>query len=147
DLIEKVAETDDHLMEKYLNNVEPTEDELRKGIRAATIAFKMHPVFCGSALKYVGIQRLLDGVIDYLPSPLDMPAIKAHDAKDTDKIVERHANPDEPFAGLAFKIVNDQHGDLTYVRVYSGRLEKGSRVLNSNRNKRENISRMFQMHA
>ena len=146
-LIEKVAETDDVLMEKYLNEVEPTEEELRKGIRAATISFKMHPVFCGSALKYVGVQRLIDGVIDYLPNPLDMPPIKGHDMKDPEKIIERHPNPAEPFAGLAFKIVSDQHGDLTYVRVYSGRLEKGSRVLNSNRNKRENISRMFQMHA
>jgi elongation factor G len=146
-LIEKVAETDDHLMQKYLEGVEPTEDELRKGIRAATITFKMHPVFCGSALKYVGVQRLIDGVIDYLPSPMDTPPIIGHDVKDPEKTIERHSNPDEPFCGLAFKIVSDQHGDLTYVRVYSGRLEKGSRVLNSNRNKRENISRMFQMHA
>jgi elongation factor G len=147
DLIEKVAETDDHLMEKYLNNQEPTEEELRKALRAATISFKLHPVFTGSALKYVGVQRLLDGVIDYLPAPTDMPAIKGHDVKDQDIIIERHPNPDEPFCGMAFKIVSDQHGDLTYVRVYSGKLEKGSRVLNSNRNKRENISRMFQMHA
>src|SRR5687768_8288248 len=147
DLIEKVAETDDHLMAKYLEGVEPTEEELRRGIRAATISFKMHPVFCGSALKYVGVQRLIDGVIDYLPNPLDMPAIVGHDVKDPEKTIERHPNPDEPFCGLAFKIVSDQHGDLTYVRVYSGKLEKGSRVLNSNRNKRENVSRMFQMHA
>jgi elongation factor G len=146
-LIEKVAETDDHLMEKYLVSEEPTEDELRKGIRAATISFKMHPVFCGSALKYVGVQRLIDGVIDYLPSPMDTPPVIGHDVKDPEKTIERHSNPDEPFCGLAFKIVSDQHGDLTYVRVYSGRLEKGSRVLNSNRNKRENVSRMFQMHA
>src|SRR3954462_10672304 len=147
DLIEKVAETDDHLMEKYLKEEEPTEEELRKGIRAATISFKMHPVFCGSALKYVGVQRLIDGVIDYLPAPTDLPPFIAHDAKHPDKIVERRPDPSEPFCGLVFKIVNDQHGDLTYVRVYSGRLEKGSRVLNVNRNKRENISRMFQMHA
>ncbi|MGD0390867.1 MAG: elongation factor G, partial [Tepidisphaeraceae bacterium] len=147
DLIEKVAETDDHLMEKYLVSQEPSEQEIRKALRAATINFKLHPVFTGSALKYVGVQRLLDGVIDYLPSPMDMPPIKGHDVKNPDKMVERHANPDEPFCGLVFKIVNDQHGDLTYVRIYSGRLEKGSRVLNSNRSKRENISRMFQMHA
>ncbi|MGD0767895.1 MAG: elongation factor G [Tepidisphaeraceae bacterium] len=147
DLIEKVAETDDHLMGKYLISQEPTEQEIRKALRAATINFKLHPVFTGSALKYVGVQRLLDGVIDYLPSPMDMPAIKGHDVKNPGKIVERHANPDEPFCGLVFKIVNDQHGDLTYVRIYSGRLEKGSRVLNSNRSKKENISRMFQMHA
>src|SRR5215212_10013082 len=146
-LIEKVAETDDHLMAKYLEGVEPSEDELRKGIRAATISFKMHPVFCGSALKYVGVQRLIDGVVDYLPAPTDLPPIVAHDPKDPEKLVARKSDPSEPFCGLVFKIVNDQHGDLTYVRVYSGRLEKGSRVLNVNRNKRENISRMFQMHA
>lgn len=147
DLIEKASENDDHLMEKYLKGEEPTEAELRKAIRAATISFKMHPVFCGSALKYVGVQRLIDGVIDYLPNPLDMPPIIGHDIKDPEKTIERHPDPKEPFCGLAFKIVSDQHGDLTYVRVYSGTLEKGSRVLNSNRNKRENISRMFQMHA
>jgi elongation factor G len=107
----------------------------------------MHPVFCGSALKYVGVQRLIDGVVDYLPAPTDLPPIVAHDPKDPEKLVSRKSDPSEPFCGLVFKIVNDQHGDLTYVRVYSGRLEKGSRVLNVNRNKRENISRMFQMHA
>jgi elongation factor G len=147
ELIEKVAETDDHLMEKYLTEQEPTEQELRAGIRAATIAFKINPVFCGSALKYAGVQRLLDGVVDYLPSPFDLPPIKGHDLKDPEKIIERRSDPEDYFCGLVFKIVNDQHGDLTYVRVYSGRLEKGSRVLNSNRGKRENISRMFQMHA
>ncbi len=147
DLFEKVAETDDHLMNKYLHEQEPTEQELRAGLRAATIAFKLNPVFCGSALKYAGVQRLLDGVVDYLPSPVDMPPIKGHDLKDKDKIIERRSDPNDPFCGLVFKIVNDQHGDLTYVRVYSGRVEKGSRVLNSNRGKRENISRMFQMHA
>ena len=146
-LIEKVAETDDALTEKYLNGQEISEQELRKALRAATIDFKLHPVFTGSALKYVGVQRLLDGVIDYLPSPTDLPPIKGHDLKEADKIIERKSSPDEPFSGLAFKIVSDQHGDLTYVRVYSGKLEKGSRVLNSNRGKRENISRMFQMHA
>jgi elongation factor G len=147
ELIEKVSETDDHLMEKYLNSQEPTEEELRKALRAATISFKLHPVFCGSALKYVGVQRLIDGVVDYLPAPMDMPPVKGHDLKHPEVIIERKMNPDDPFCGLVFKIVNDQHGDLTYVRIYSGRLEKGSRVLNSNRNKRENISRMFQMHA
>src|SRR5437762_5015713 len=147
ELIEKVAETDDHLMEKYLHSQEPTEEELRAGIRAATISFKMHPVFCGSALKYVGVQRLIDGVVDYLPAPTDLPPIIAHDPKDPEKLVSRKSDPSDPFSGLVFKIVNDQHGDLTYVRIYSGRLEKGTRVLNANRGKRENISRMFQMHA
>ena len=146
-LEEKAAELDDHLTEKYLNGEPLTEQEIRAALRKGTIAFKCHPVFCGSALKYVGVQRLLDGVIDYLPSPMDITTFKGHDVKDPDKEIERHSNPDEPFCGLAFKIVSDQHGDLTYVRVYSGKLEKGSRVLNSTRNKRENISRMFQMHA
>src|SRR5688572_20893005 len=147
ELIEKVAETDDHLMEKYLNGQEPTEAEIRAGLRKATITFKLHPVFCGSALKYVGVQRLLDGVIDYLPAPQDIIEVRGHDYKDKDKEIVRKLVPEEPFCGLAFKIVSDQHGELTYVRVYSGRLEKGSRVLNSNRNKKENISRLFQMHA
>jgi len=147
ELIEKVAETDEQLTDKYLHGQELTEEEIRRGLRAATIALKLHPVFCGSALKYVGVQRLLDGVIDYLPSPIDMPPIRGHDVKDPEKILQRHPSPDEPFCGLVFKIVSDQHGDLTYVRVYSGRLLRGSRVLNSNRNRRENISRMFQMHA
>ncbi len=147
ELIEKVAETDDKLTEKYLGGEEIGEAELKAALRRATISFKAHPVFCGSALKYVGVQRLLDGVLDYLPSPLDMPPTRGHDLKNPEKIIERHATPDEPFCGLAFKIVSDQHGDLTYVRVYSGRLEKGSRILNSSRSKRENVSRMFQMHA
>src|SRR5215208_7359366 len=146
-LIEKAAELDDALTEKYLNGEELSPEEIRRALRKGTIDFKCHPVFCGSALKYVGVQRLLDGVVDYLPSPLDLPPIVGHDPKDPDKELIRHSNSDEPFCGLAFKIVSDQHGDLTYVRVYSGRLEKGSRVLNVNRNKKENISRMFQMHA
>ncbi|MGH7213662.1 MAG: elongation factor G, partial [Tepidisphaeraceae bacterium] len=146
-LVEKAAELDDALTEKFLNGEPLTEAEIRGALRKGTISFKCHPVFCGSALKYVGVQRLIDGVIDYLPSPTDLPPFKGHDLKEPEKIIERHSSPDEPFCGLAFKIVNDQHGDLTYVRVYSGRLEKGSRVLNSTRSKRENISRMFQMHA
>src|SRR3954447_24809693 len=146
-LEEKAAELDDHLTEKYLNGEKLTEQEIRAALRQGTIAFKCHPVFWGSALKYVGVQRLLDGVIDYLPSPKDLPPIIGHDPRDPDKEIVRPLTPEEPFCGLAFKIVSDQHGDLTYVRVYSGRLEKGSRVLNSTRNKRENISRMFQMHA
>src|SRR5688572_13484531 len=147
EMIEKVAETDDHLMQKYLEGKEPTEDELRKGIRAATISFKINPVLVGSALKYVGVQKVLDAVVDYLPAPQDIDHVVGHDPKDNEVEIVRKLVPEEPFCGLAFKIVNDQHGDLTYVRIYSGRLEKGTRVLNSNRNKRENISRMFQMHS
>jgi len=147
ELIEKTAETDDHLMAKYVHEEEITEEELRAALRKATLSFQIYPVFCGSALRYVGVQRLLDGVIDYLPSPLDVPPVIGHDPKDTDKQIIRKADPAEPFCGLVFKIVSDQHGDLTYVRVYGGTLERGRRVLNVNRNRKENISRMFQMHA
>src|SRR5436190_4518816 len=146
-LEEKAAELDDHLTEKYLNGEPLSEQEIRAALRKGTIAFKCHPVFCGSALKYVGVQRLLDGVIDYLPAPTDITEIVGHDPRDTDKEIVRKLVPEEPFCGLAFKIVSDQHGELTYVRVYSGKLQKGERVLNSNRNKKENISRLFQMHA
>ncbi|MGF1633793.1 MAG: elongation factor G [Phycisphaerae bacterium] len=147
DLVEFVAERDDELMEKYLEGKEPTEEEIRRVLRKATLAFEAHPTFCGSALKYIGVQRLLDGVIDYLPSPLETPPIKGHDIKDPEVLIERHPTPDEPFCGLVFKIVSDQHGDLTYVRVYSGKLPKGTRVLNANRDKKENVSRIFQMHS
>jgi elongation factor G len=146
-MIERISETDDALAEKYLLGQEPTEHELRAALRKATLKFKAHPTFCGSALKYVGVQKLLDGVIDFLPAPTDLDAITGHDPAKPDVEIKRRLTPDDPFCGLAFKIVNDQHGDLTYVRVYSGRIEKGTRVLNSNRNKRENISRMFQMHS
>jgi elongation factor G len=147
ELIERVAETDDKLTEKFLTGEEISEAELKAALRAATISFKLHPVYVGSALKYVGVQPLLDGVVDYLPSPYDLPNLKGHDPSKDDIVVERKLSPDEPFCGLVFKIVNDQHGDLTYVRVYSGKLERGARVLNSNRQKKENVSRLFQMHA
>src|SRR5215470_16730728 len=146
-LEEKAAELDDHLTDKYLKGEPLSEQEIRTALRKGTISFKCHPVFCGSALKYVGVQRLLDGVIDYLPNPTDITEIKGHDMKNHEEEIVRKLVPDEPFCGLAFKIVSDQHGELTYVRIYSGKLEKGSRVLNSNRNKKENISRLFQMHA
>jgi elongation factor G len=146
-MVEKIAETDDALAEKFLGGEEITEAELRAALRRATISFKAHPVLCGSALKYVGVQKMLDAVIDYLPAPQDIDHIVGHDVKDPEKEIERKLTPEEPFCGLVFKIVNDQHGDLTYVRVYSGRLEKGTRVMNSTRGKRENISRMFQMHS
>src|SRR3982750_745459 len=109
-LEEKAAELDDALTEKYLNGIKLTEQEIRGALRKGTIEFKCHPVFCGSALKYVGVQKLLDGVIDYLPAPTDLPAIHGHDVKDPEKIMERKLTPDEPFCGLAFKIVSDQHG-------------------------------------
>jgi len=146
-MIEKIAETDDALAEKFLNGEEISEAELKAALRKATIAFKAHPVLCGSALKFVGIQRVLDAVVDYLPAPQDIDHVTGHDINDPEKEITRKLVPEEPFCGLAFKIVNDIHGALTYVRVYSGRLEKGTRVLNANRGSRENVSRMFQMHS
>jgi elongation factor G len=147
-MLEKIAELDDALMDKYLTDPESLqEEELRRALRKATIEFKAHPLFCGSAYKYVGVKRLLDGVIDFLPSPLDLPAAKGTDPKNKEKIEVRERQPDQPFCGLAFKIVDDKFGTLTYVRVYSGKLVKGTRVMNANKNSRENVSRMFQMHA
>ncbi|MEO6435119.1 MAG: elongation factor G [Tepidisphaeraceae bacterium] len=147
-MLEKVAELDDALSEKYLENPESlTEAEIIAALRKGTIDFKAHPLFCGSAYKYVGVQQVLNGVIDFLPNPLDMPAARGHDLKDKEKIIERKRVPEEPFCGLAFKIVDDKFGTLTYVRVYSGVLEQGTRVLNANKGTKENISRMFQMSA
>jgi elongation factor G len=146
-MVEKIAETDDALSEKYLNSQPISEQELKVALRKATISFKAHPVLCGSALKFIGVQRVLDAVIDYLPAPQDIDHVVGHDPAHMDTEIVRKLVPEEPFCGLAFKIVNDQHGDLTYVRVYSGKLEKGTRVLNASRNKRENVSRMFQMHS
>ncbi len=147
-MLEKVAELDDDLMEKFLTDPETMqEDEIRAALRKGTINFLCHPLFCGSAYKYVGVKQLLNGVVDFLPCPLDMPIVKGLDLKDHEKVLERRRVPEDPFCGLAFKIVDDKFGTLTYVRVYSGRLETGTRVLNANKNTRENISRMFQMSA
>ncbi|MEM6561351.1 MAG: translation factor GTPase family protein, partial [Planctomycetota bacterium] len=146
-LIEAVADVDDAIAEKFLEGEEIGRDELKAALRKGTIEFKLHPVFCGSALKYVGVQKLIDGVIEYLPSPLDLPPVIGTDPKDEEKKIERHCDPDEPFCGLAFKIVADKFGELTFVRVYSGTVPKGTRVLNANRDRKENLSRIFQMQA
>jgi elongation factor G len=147
-MLEKVAELDDALAEKYLTDPNSlTEQEIIAALRKGTIDFRAHPLFCGSAYKYVGVQAVLNGVIDFLPNPLDLPPVHGHDLKDPEKVLERKLDPSEPFAGLAFKIVDDKFGTLTYVRVYSGVLEQGTRVLNANKGTKENISRMFQMSA
>ncbi|MDQ3439430.1 MAG: elongation factor G [Planctomycetota bacterium] len=147
-MLEKVAELDDNLAEKYLTDPNSlTEAEIIAALRKGTIDFRAHPLFCGSAYKYVGVQQVLNGVIDFLPNPLDLPPVHGHDLKDKEKVIERKLDPSEPFAGLAFKIVDDKFGTLTYVRVYSGVLEQGTRVLNANKGTKENISRMFQMSA
>lgn len=146
-LIEAVAETDEELMMKYLEGEEITNEELKAGIRKATINVEFFPVLCGSAFKNKGVQLMLDAVIDYLPSPLDIPAIKGVNP-DTDAEEERHASDEEPFAALAFKIMTDPFvGRLTFFRVYSGVLNSGSYVLNTSKGKRERIGRILQMHA
>ena len=146
-LIEAVAETDEELMMKYLEGEEITEAELKAAIRKATINVEFFPVLCGSAFKNKGVQMMLDAVIDYLPSPLDIPAIKGVNP-DTDEQEERPASDEEPFAALAFKIMTDPFvGRLTFFRVYSGVLNSGSYVLNTSKGKRERIGRILQMHA
>ena len=146
-LIEAVAETDEELMMKYLEGEEITNEELKAGIRKATINVEFFPVLCGSAFKNKGVQLMLDAVIDYLPSPLDIPAIKGINP-DTDEEETRPASDEEPFAALAFKIMTDPFvGRLTFFRVYSGVLQSGSYVLNTSKGKRERIGRILQMHA
>ena len=146
-LVEAVAETDEELMMKYLEGEEITNEELKAGIRKATINVEFFPVLCGSAFKNKGVQLMLDAVIDYLPSPLDIPAIKGINP-DTDAEETRPASDEEPFAALAFKIMTDPFvGRLTFFRVYSGVLQSGSYVLNTSKGKRERIGRILQMHA
>ena len=146
-LVEAVAETDEELMMKYLEGEEITNEELKAGIRKATINVEFFPVLCGSAFKNKGVQLMLDAVIDYLPSPLDIPAIKGINP-DTDAEETRPASDEEPFAALAFKIMTDPFvGRLTFIRVYSGILQSGSYVMNTSKGKRERIGRILQMHA
>ena len=147
-LIEKVAETDDALMEKYLEGAELTEEEIRGAIRRSTIACEMNPVLCGTSYRNKGVQPLLDAVIDYMPSPLDIPAIQGTDPHDPEKTMERHPSDEEPFSALAFKIMVDPFvGKLAFFRVYSGTLASGNYVMNSTKQKRERISRILLMHA
>ncbi len=147
-LIEAAVEHDDELMEKYLGGEDLSESEIRAAVRAATIAGEIFPVFCGSAFKNKGVQALLDGVIDYLPSPLDIPAISGHEVDDEETELVRSAGDDEPFAALAFKIATDPYvGKLTFFRVYSGSLPSGSYVFNATQGKRERVGRILQMHA
>jgi elongation factor G len=154
-LVEAVAEHDDAMMELYLEGQEPTVEQMHEAIRRITLASKgaadsitVTPVFCGTAFKNKGVQPLLDAVVRYLPSPLDVDAIEGHDVKDPEKVVMRRPSEDEPFAGLAFKIASDPHlGKLTFVRVYSGRLVAGTAVLNSVKGKKERIGKIYRMHA
>ncbi|MFC7261076.1 elongation factor G [Streptomyces lutosisoli] len=153
-LVETVAEHDDEIMELFLEGQEPTEEQLYAAIRRVTIAsgksngVTVTPVFCGTAFKNKGVQPLLDAVVRYLPTPLDVEAIEGHDVKDSEIVIKRKPSVDEPLSALAFKIMRDPHlGKLTFVRVYSGRLEAGTAVLNSVKGKKERIGKIYRMHA
>jgi len=147
DLIEKAADFDEALMEKYLHDEEIAEQDILDAIRTGTLTGKLQPVLCGSALKHMGTRLLLDAVVNFLPSPLDVPAVVGHSGRKGDKTLERHADPSDSFSALVFKITSDQHGDLNFIRVYSGTLKAGTRVLNSTQDKKEVISRIWEMHA
>ncbi|MBI4134975.1 MAG: elongation factor G [Candidatus Sungbacteria bacterium] len=146
-MVEKIAESDDALTEKFLDGKEISADELRRALRAATLSYKLVPVLAGSALKNKGVQLVLDAVIDYLPSPLDLPPVKGTDPE-TNEEIERKADDNEPFAALAFKLQSDPYvGQLTYFRVYSGKLSAGSYVLNVTSGEKERVGRILRMHA
>ena len=147
-LVEAVSESDDHLFTKFVEGQPITVDELRAGIRTATIAQKIFPVICGSAFKNKGVQNLLDAVVDYLPSPLEVPAVQGTSVDDPEKIVERKASDSEPFSALVFKIMTDPFvGQLAFIRVYSGRLGAGDSIFNVAKGRKERIGRLVKMHA
>ena len=146
-LVEAVAELDENMMEKYLNGEEITNEELVNGIRKGTLNVEFYPVVCGTAFKNKGVRKVLDAVVAYLPSPLDIPAMQGIDP-DSEEEVERHSDDSEPFSALAFKVMTDPYvGKLTFFRVYSGTLQSGSYVQNSTKGKRERVGRILQMHA
>jgi elongation factor G len=147
ELNEKVAELDDELMQHYLEHEALTDEQLVAGLRKGTLSRACQPVLCGSSLRYRGVEAVLDAVVDFLPSPQDVPAIQAHDAKDPETLVERPCDPKGPLAALVFKVVADPHGDLFFLRVYSGTLKAGSRLLNVGKNKKENLPRLFRIFA
>ncbi len=147
-MVEKICELDDDLGTKYLEDPESVNvPEMKLALRAGTISRRCYPVLCGAALRNIGIQHLLDCVVDYLPNPNEKPEVEGTDPRDKDVKMTRPHSVDAPFSALVFKVVSDQHGDLTYMRVYSGRLKKGDRLVNPGNGKREIASRIFEMHA
>jgi elongation factor G len=146
-MLELAAEYDERLMDAYVHDKPIPVEMINEAIRRGTLSNNLHPVFVGSALKYIGVQRLLDGVVKYLPSPLDKPDMVGYKPKDRDKKISVKCDRNGSLVALAFKVTTDMHGDLHFLRVYRGRLKSGSRVLNVNRNRRENITRIFEMHA
>ncbi len=147
DMLEKAAEYDEEMMDLYVHDKPVSEEVIHRAVRKGTVAGKLHPVFVGSALKNVGIRRLLDGVVAYLPSPLDKGDIIGHTAGDKGKKVVIKCDPKGSLVALVFKITSDSHGDLNFLRIYQGTLKSGTRVLIPNRNRKENITRIFEMHA
>ncbi len=148
ELIEKAADLDDVLMEQYLTDEDSvTDDQIRAALRKGTIERVCVPVFCGAALRNIGVQRLLDGIIDYLPAPDEVAAVDGVNPRDHDEKLTRPHEASAPFSALVFKVVNDAHGDLTYLRIYSGTLRKGERMVNPSNGKREIASRIYEMHA
>ena len=146
-LLETISENDDAMMELYLEGDDPSELDLIAAIRRATIAGKLNPILCGSAFKNKGVQPMLDAVVRYLPSPLDIDAIEGHKPGDESVLLPRQPSNDEPFSALAFKIMSDPHlGKLTYLRIYSGVLETGTSVTNSTKGRKERIGKIYQMH-
>ena len=147
-LLETIAENDDDMMERYLAGEEPSLEELKAAIRRATISSSINPVLCGTAFKNKGVQPMLDAVVDYLPSPIDVGAVTGHAVNDEEKLITREPTEDAPFSALAFKIMSDKYlGKLTYIRVYSGRISSGTQVTNSTKGRKEKIGRILQMHA
>ena len=147
-LVEKVAEADEELLEKYLGGEELTEEEIKAGVRKLTLASEVNPVFCGTAFKNKGVQPLLDAVVDYLPSPMDLPPTEGHKPGDEESVVTRKPDAKEPFAALAFKIASHPFfGTLTYIRVYSGEIAAGQPVMNATKGRKERLGKLFQMHA
>jgi elongation factor G len=145
-LLETIATSDDEFMDKYLGGEQVTEEEIKRAIRKGTLAFDFVPILCGSAFKNKGVQPMLDAVVDFLPSPLDIPAAQGQNLKG-DEVIDRPADENGPFAALAFKIVSDPFGKLTYFRVYSGSVNKGDEVYNSTKERKERIGRILLMHA
>ena len=146
-MIELAAEYDNELMDSYVHDRPADIKIITRAIRKGALSNKLHPVFVGSALKYIGVQRLLDGVLAYLPSPLDKPVLTGHKPSDKNKKIFIKCDPNGSMVAVAFKITSDAHGDLNFLRIYQGKLKSGRRVLNTNRNHRENVTRIFEMHA
>jgi len=147
EMVEKISEVDDALMDKYLQGIEPSVPELKAALRKGVVQKKIYPVLAGAALKNVGVQKVLDAVIDYLPAPHEKSEVQGTDPRDKTVVLTRAHDENAPFSALVFKVVSDIHGDLTYMRVYSGKLEKGQRVINPGNGKKELASRIFEMHA